>query len=242
VTVSTYDDIAEWYRDLYCVEPVTEDPFFPAVQELIGDVAGQRVCDLACGEGRVSRHLADRGARVVGIDVSGRLLAMGARRERAEPRGVAYVRDDAQGLPAVRDAVFDGIVCNMALMDIPDLAPTVEAVARVIRPAGRFVFSILHPCYHTRPSGQITTPDGSVYRTVSEYFTEGFWRSEQRPGPPGRVGSHHRTIGTYVNALTAAGLTVDRLSEPRVSAGPPALRAIWQQVPAVLVVRCRRAA
>jgi 2-polyprenyl-3-methyl-5-hydroxy-6-metoxy-1,4-benzoquinol methylase len=241
VTVSTYDDIAEWYRELYGIEPVMQDPFFPAVQELVGDVAGQRVCDLACGEGRVSRHLAERGARVTGIDLSGRLLAMAAQREQAEPRGVAYVRDDAQHLAAVRSAVFDGVVCHMALMDIPDLAPTVRAVARVLRPAGWFVFSILHPCYHTRPSGQVTADDGTVFRTVSDYFTEGFWRSDERPGPPGRVGAHHRTLATYVNTLAAAGLVVERLGEPRVTGGRPAQRSVWQEVPAVLAARCRRA-
>ena len=154
MTVSTYDDIAEWYRELFCVEPVTEDPFYPAVQELVGDVAGLWVCDLACGEGRVSRHLADLGARVVGVDVSSRLLTMAGEHERTEPRGVGYLRDDARGLAAVRDCVFHGVVCNMALMDIPDLVPTVRAIARVLRPCGWFVFSILHPCYHTARSGE----------------------------------------------------------------------------------------
>ena len=128
----------------------------------------------------------------------------------------------------------------MALMDIPELDPTVKAVARVLRPAGWFVFSILHPCNHTRPSGQITAADGSVFRTVSDYFTEGFWRADQRPGPPGRVGSHHRTLAAYVNTLTEAGLVVERLDEPRVLVGRPARMAIWQEVPAVLVARCRR--
>jgi SAM-dependent methyltransferase len=139
----------------------------------------------------------------------------------------------------VRDAVFDGVVSNMALMDIPDLAPTVRAVARVLRPSGWFVFSVLHPCYHTRPSGVVTAADGSVRWAVSEYFTEGFWRSDERPGPPGRVGSYHRTLATYVNTLTAAGLAVERLREPRVALDRPA-RAIWQELPAVLVVRCRK--
>jgi ubiquinone/menaquinone biosynthesis C-methylase UbiE len=241
MTVSAYDDIAEWYRDLFCVEPVMEDPFFPAVQELMGDITGQRVCDLACGEGRVSRHLADRGARVTGIDLSSRLLAMARQRERAEPRGVAYLRADAQGLYAVRDAVFDGVVCNMALMDIPELAPTLRAVARVLRRGGWLVFSILHPCYNTRPSGQVVADDGTVLRTVGEYFTEGFWRSDQRPGPPGRVGAYHRTLATYVNTLADAGLVLERLCEPRGGAGRSSSRPVWQEVPPVLVARCRRA-
>ena len=132
-------------------------------------------------------------------------------------------------------------VVEFALMDIPELDPTLKAVARVLRPAGWFVFSNLHPATTPRPSGQITAPDGSVFRTVSDYFTEGFWRSDQRPGPPGRVGSHHRTLGTYINTLTEAGLVVERLSEPRISTGPLARLAIWHEVPAVLIARCRRA-
>ena len=123
---------------------------------MIGDVTGQQVCDLVWGEGRVSRHLADRAACVIGIDLSGRLLAMAAQREQARPPCVAYVRDDAQGIAAVRDAVLDGVVCNMALMDIPELDPTVKAVARVLRPAGWFVYSI---------STSATTP-GPVARSL----------------------------------------------------------------------------
>jgi len=75
----------------------------------------------------------------------------------------------------------------MALMDIPDLTATVHTVARIVEPNGWFIFSILHPCYNTPPSGELATPDGWV-RTVSRYFTEGYWRSEARTGPPGKVG------------------------------------------------------
>ena len=48
---------------------------FAEVVPLFGDVSGRRVCDLACGQGRVARYLADRGARVVGVDISSRMLA-----------------------------------------------------------------------------------------------------------------------------------------------------------------------
>ena len=92
MTVSTYDNLAKWHRQLYCVEPMMEDPFYPAVHELVGDATGQWVCDLACGEGRASRHVADLGARVIGIDISSRLLTMAVEHERAEPRSRAPQR------------------------------------------------------------------------------------------------------------------------------------------------------
>ncbi|MGH2487301.1 MAG: class I SAM-dependent methyltransferase, partial [Ktedonobacterales bacterium] len=197
-----------------------------------------------CGQGRVARHLADRGARVVGVDLSANLLEIARRHEAAQPRGVAYLHADAGALDGVADASFDGVVCFMALMDIVDLDSTLRSVARILTPGGWFIFAILHPCYHTARSGETALADG-VVRTIGAYFEEGHWRSESRTGPPGKVGSYHRTLATYVNALTDAGLTLERLAEPRetaVAADSPSLsgasRPVWMEVPAVLVARC----
>jgi hypothetical protein len=85
------------------------------------------------------------------------------------------------------------------------------------------------------------TPAG-VVRTVSGYFDEGFWRSDARTGPPGKVGAYHRTLSTYVNALTDAGLTLERVCEPRATSTFAERRPVWAQVPAVLVVRCTKRA
>lgn len=245
VMTSAYDDIAEWYDQWLGTHAMRDDPYFPAAEALMGDVAGLRICDLACGQGRVARHLADQGAYVVGVDLSARLLAIARRHEAAEPRGIEYLQADARSLDGVAGATFDGVLCFMALMDIADLAPALRTVARVLRPGGWFVFAILHPCYHTARSGEMETPEGAL-RTIGQYFDEGYWRSDTRTGPPGKVGAYHRTLSTYVNALTDAGLTLERLSEP----GPPGSlpdapaftsRPVWAEVPAVLVARCRKA-
>src|SRR2546422_6971405 len=157
VTVSTYDDIAEWYDGWVGAHSMREDPFFPAVEALMGEVKGKRICDLACGHGRVARHLADLGARVVGIDLSAKLLAFARGHEEASPRGISYLQADARSLDGEALGTFDGVVCFMALMDIPDLAPTLHSVVRILRPGGWFVFSILHPCFHTSQSGEMET-------------------------------------------------------------------------------------
>jgi SAM-dependent methyltransferase len=248
MSVSPYDDIAEWYDGWVGTHSMDEDAFFPAVEALMGAVAGQRLCDLACGQGRVARHLAARGASVVGIDLSAKMLAIARHHEDGAPRGIEYRHADARTLEGVADGTFDGVVCHMALMDIANLAPTLGSVARILRPGGWFIFSILHPCYHTARSGEMTLPEGTV-RTVGGYFVEGYWRSDTRPGPPGKVGAYHRTLSTYINALGDAGLALERMSEPcasGVGAAAPSLaglsRPVWAEVPAVLVVRCRRAA
>lgn len=240
MVVSSYDEIAEWYDEYVSAGALLDDPFYPMVEKLIGPVSGLRVCDLACGQGRVARRLADRGARVIGIDSSGKLLAIAGRYEREEPHGIAYLRDDAQTLAAVRGTAFDGVVCHMALMDIPDLAATLRAVARVLRPGGWFVFSVLHPCYHTSTSGEVAIADGALRRLISAYFVEGHWRSTERVGPPGKVGAYHRMLSTYLNELANLGLMLERAAEPRANAGLARSRPIWREVPAVLVARCRK--
>jgi len=244
--MKTYDDIAEWYDQWVGTHAMSEDPYFPAMEELMGEVRGLRICDLACGQGRVARHLASVGATVVGIDLSAKLLAIARRHEEKDPRGIAYVHADVQTLDERSVGVFDGVVCFMALMDIPDLVPTLGSVARILRPSGWFVFAILHPCFHTAQSGEIESPEGAA-RTIRQYFVEGYWRSDTRPGPPGRVGAYHRTLSTYLNALTDAGLQIVRVCEPggvsQVAESPSlagVTRPVWQEVPAVLVASCRK--
>jgi hypothetical protein len=178
---------------------------------------------------------------VVGVDLSLKLLEIAEWHERAQPRGIEYLHADARTLEGIAGASFDGVVCSMALMDIADLTPTLHSVARVLRPGGWFVFSILHPCYNTPPSGEMASGQGWV-RTISGYWDEGFWRSDARTGPPGRVGAYHRTLSTYVGALIEAGLRLERMTEPRASESVAVRRPVWAEVPAVLVARCSKPA
>ena len=76
----------------------------------MGDIGGMKICDLACGQGRITRRLARAGANVVGVDISERLLEIARREEESEPSGITYVRDDAHHLTGLPDQSFDGVV------------------------------------------------------------------------------------------------------------------------------------
>src|SRR5207245_10105101 len=90
----------------------------PGLFDLIGNIAGLHICDLACGQGIVTRQLAQRGATVVGVDISQKMLEFAQRH--AEPLDIVYLHDDAKTLTSVEEATFDGAICNLALMDIAD--------------------------------------------------------------------------------------------------------------------------
>jgi len=201
---TTYDEIAEWYD-----EQVPAGGFFayvlPPLLELVGEIKGQHICDLVCGQGQVARPLAARGAWVVGIDLSEQLLEIARQQAATEGQPIVYRRDDAQVGATLADESFDGVVCNLALMDIPDLQAAVRTVFRILRPGGWFAFSITHPFTLMPGSGWVPQADGTIKRLTCEYFAQGFWRPADGPGVRGRVGAHHRTLSTYLNTVIEAG-------------------------------------
>jgi len=216
--LARYDEFAEWYEQW-----IGDAPSLIAAQDgLLPAVAGARVLDLACGQGRMSRYLARRGADVLGVDVSAAMLS---KARAAGPAGITYLRADVTGAPTWWDGrPFDGCTCELALMDIDDLAGALATVAAVLRPGGWFVASIVHPCFPGNGRGQSSWPPGGGYER------EGWWTS---PGhnPEGvriRVGATHRKLSTVLNALRDAGLEAERFAEP------PA------PVPTYLLWRCRR--
>jgi len=213
--IAAYDAIAEWYdQSIRKGTLLSADDLIASICfESVGNVEGQYLCDLACGQGHLSRQLAARGAEVVGVDISQRLLEIARR----EGDGIRYVHGDAQALPPLGDRPFDGVLCNLALMDIPDIDATFREAARILCPGGSFVATIIHPCF------QIPQNRG--------YFDEGFWRSDYAQGVRGQVGARHRTLGTYLTGLGQAGLLLESAAEPRLPG---------RDVPPVLVLQARR--
>jgi SAM-dependent methyltransferase len=217
-TLARYDEFAEWYEQ-WIGDGL---PLIAAHSYLLPDLTSQRVLDVACGQGRMSRYLAGLGADVVGVDISGAMLS---KARATSPEDIVYVRGDIARDPVWWDRrPFDGCTCELALMDIDDLAGALSTVARVLRPGGWFVASIVHPCFPGSEKGLSSWPPGEGYER------EGWWTSADH-NPDGariRVGSTHRKLSTFLNGLLDAGLDAERFVEPP---GP---------VPVFLLWRCRR--
>jgi SAM-dependent methyltransferase len=230
-TTARYDQIAGFY-DATAGQAVT-DPATAALLELAGDVRGLRLLEVACGQGRVARELARRGAHVTGLDISAALLGLARAWEEHEPRGIAYVRADAAAPGVLHGEVFGGVVCNYGLSDIDDLGGLLANVARLLRPGGWFVFSLLHPCF---PGWDRDAP--SSWPPDQGYYHEGWWLAGS-PGFRGKVGANHRMLSTYLNALAAHGLVPERVAEPRPEPDWQQRRPGAAPVPLYLVARCR---
>ena len=184
----------------------------PAVFKLIGNVKGKRVLDLACGEGRNTRILAQKGAMVIGVDLAPAMIKLAEQKETVERMGITYVAGDATELNDFNDGSFDLVTCFMALQDIEHLDKTVAEVFRVLKPNGRFIFSIPHPCF------ELILKNSQPIRAYTDYFEnvrfEINWNME-RLSKHFKSISFHRTLTDYSQALHKAGFQVSRLIEPK---------------------------
>jgi len=230
-------------RDLY--REAFNNPLFLA---FLPDLVGKQVLDLGCGKGRNTRLLAQRGARLTGIDLSPTMIEAARAAEAQTPLGIDYRVGSFTGLDEIADESFDAVVSTMALMDSPGFDKTARAAFRVLRSGGDFVFSVTHPCFVTRGYRWIRDEDGQEEGLqISDYFSrEPFVESwcmkfaEPPDVPKFRTPRFPYRLEDYVNALCDAGFRTRRLSEPRPTeemvAKNPWLARLRQHFPLFLYI------
>lgn len=214
----------------------------PALFELLDARPGERVLDLGCGPGVPATPLAQLGAHYTGLDASPRMVAQA---RRLHGRAGRFVVGDARDLRGSLGQVppFDAAFFLFSLQDMDDVPAALLEAARVLRPGGRLVAVLTHPCFRVpRQSGWGWDERRQLrYRRVDRYLSPLAVPS----GPPGaRTRSFHRPLQDYVNALFAAGLRLEVLRELAPSA------ALQRQlggapgnpdIPALLAWRARKA-
>lgn len=233
----SWSDIAGWYDELIVGGSGPHDTAVRCLLELVPTPSpDDRLLDVGCGQGLATRALLDLGFEaVIGTDASSAMLDLA--RSHSSGGGPDYVLDDAQQLGSFEDCSFRGVTCQLALMDLPDLASTLRAIRRVLEPGGWFVFVIGHPCF-LAPDAQPTLVGDRFGVTITGYFEERFWRSSN-PNGVRRAGNHHRLLSTYLNALCEAGLALEAVREPMASELLGNQDPLYREVPMFFAARCR---
>jgi 2-polyprenyl-3-methyl-5-hydroxy-6-metoxy-1,4-benzoquinol methylase len=215
---SAYDTNAEFWvqiirdqRDRYR-EGLTDQ----AVLSAIGDTHGLAVLDAGCGEGYISRILAEKGAKVTGIDFSAELIKAAKTHELSAELPVTFDVGSVNSLP-YDPGTFDLVLCNHLLNDLADPAQAIREFARVLTGDGRIIILMLHPCFYNKhaerdqPGNNLLTAAYFQARSITQNFeVDGL----QSPAP-NTTWLH--PLEFYTTTLQEAGFAITSLTEPHPS-------------------------
>jgi 2-polyprenyl-3-methyl-5-hydroxy-6-metoxy-1,4-benzoquinol methylase len=227
----------------------------PAQKRLLALQPGELVLDVACGNGVFSRKMARMGCRVVGADVSEKLIEIAKEKSKAFAEQITYEVIDAtepNQLLSLGKGQYDAVLCAMALMDMQAIKPLIEAATELLKKTGRFVFSICHPCFNSgdfRLAVEEEEKDGRVVETCSvkilNYIEETIKLGVAMRNQPASQYYFHRPLSHILTQFFDAGFVLDGLEEPafgELSNKKGISDRVFRKIPPALVARMRLAA
>jgi 2-polyprenyl-3-methyl-5-hydroxy-6-metoxy-1,4-benzoquinol methylase len=225
----------------------------PTQERLLNVQAGQRILDIACGNGQFARRLARLGACVLGVDISERMIER-ARARTTEPDAPLEFRvldcTRLEALLSLGENQFDAAVCTMALMDMAAIQPLFTALAKLLKAGGCLVFSVLHPCFNSGRVVQVAEREDVAGQVVDRYSVRvsGYihpltYQGLAMIGQPVPQYYFHRPLSLLLAPALEAGFVLDGLAEP-VFAPPSGAQGslfshLYSEIPPAFVARLR---
>lgn len=192
----------------------------------------ENVLDAGCGVGVLTSKLAQNFKQVVGVDPSSGSIKLA----RTLYGSVAvFVEESMEHYAEYCRDQFDLVVASMVLMDVLRLEDFVQAVRRVLRPGGVFVFSLTHPCFWPSYYGYVNEP---WFRYTDEIIIEAPFKISS-DGSGSLKSTHvHRSLSCYIGHLDRAALSLEAITEPMPAAETEILYPSPWDYPRYLFGRC----
>lgn len=182
----------------------------------LGDVNGLSVLDAGCGTGYFSRQLRRKGATVVGIDYSSKMIEIAKQQAEKAILAIDHHVDTSTSLGTITDNSMDKIVSNFVLMDLDDLEGAVRSFARVLKEGGEVVVAMTHPCFPDPVQSDDPNNPYPVYKWEHSYFEETkviipAWAEFETSF----IG-YNRPLSQYFQTFNKHGFKLLDLDEPRL--------------------------
>jgi SAM-dependent methyltransferase len=223
----------------------------PSAGALLALKPDEHVLEIACGNGNFSRWMAQQGTKVFATDVSDVFIERARTRTTELSGSITYQTLDAtdyDALIALGEGRFDAAVCNMAIMDIPSITSLVQALPRLLKPRGRFVFTIMHPCFNSVglvKGVEEDDKDGVLtvrhFVKIEKYATPISEKGLGMIGQPVPQFYFHRPLNQLFSIFFDVGFAITGLLEPTLDGGAQrdasTSWANYTEIPPVLAAR-----
>ncbi|MHC4660899.1 MAG: class I SAM-dependent methyltransferase [Planctomycetota bacterium] len=174
----------------------------PATLSLLPDLDGLRVLDCGCGPGVYAELMLGRGAEVVALDASPKMLEHA--RKRTGGKAELHLADMGKPLDFLAAGSFDLVLCALSLDYVGDWEKTFGEFYRILKKGGLLVFSSEHPMMKFR----FADTDDYFKAGVTEVAWKGFDVEVD-------MLSYYRPLCGMFDALWKSGFVVERFLEPR---------------------------
>jgi len=202
IALEAYEALAERYAAL--ADTKAENAYLerPATLSLLPSVKGKRVLDAGCGPGFYSEWLVLKGASVLALDVSPKMVQLAKQRLGS----LAEVRqaDLSKPLPFLEDKSFNIVLCPLMLDYMRDWNSVFTEFHRILKNEGLLIFSVEHPFWMLMNPGK-----GNYFETkLTKTEWRGFGIIVQMP-------HFQRPLEAMISPLLETGFIVDNIVEAR---------------------------
>ena len=212
-TVTTwYDTLLETDTDTYQAKVLT-----PNITRLMQIKKGDRVLDVACGQGYFSRLLHEQGAKVVGVDIGKDLIAQAKLRSDSN---ITYYITPSHILTPIKTNTIDKAVIVLAIQNIEKVLETISEIKRVLTKEGSCYIVLNHPAFRIPQASDWVYDDEKKLqsRKIDGYMNERTIKIDMTPGEKNLkkklyTVSFHRPLQWYMKIFSKYGFAITRLEE-----------------------------
>ncbi len=218
---TSWGNVADWY-DEYLQGEGSADSYqraviLPNLMRMLDAKAGDRIIDVACGQGFFSEEIAAKKADIVGVDISPELIEKAKKRFAEKKLKGRFIVSPADNLSALEKGSANKVVCVLAAQNIKELDAMFGEAARVLKKGGKFLIVLNHPAFRVPQASDWHFESNKQGRVVYQYLSEGVIKIDMHPGAATKqkqfTYSYHRPLQVFVKWLSKRGFAITRLEE-----------------------------
>lgn len=254
---TSWGDVANWYDDMLSEseDSYQKNVILPNLIRLVNPKENLTILDLACGQGYFSLAFAQKGAKVIGCDISKELINIA--QKRAEninlKEKIKFNISPSDKIGYIENSSIDIITVVLALQNIENLYGTIAECSRVLKDSGKLFLVLNHPNYRIpqNSSWQWDEKEDKQYRRIDAYMSEQTTKIDMTPGESDIskkkfTVSFHRPLQQFFKALNKSGLVVSKMEEwishKKSQDGPRANEEdrMRKEIPIFMCLECRK--
>jgi ubiquinone/menaquinone biosynthesis C-methylase UbiE len=220
----------------------------PVQLKMLDIQPGEKILDVACGNGQFARKMAELGAKVTAIDFSEKLIAIAKEKRSKDVKYKVIDATKTTDLQKLSGIKYDAIVCTMAFMDMKDIKTLIKYSPKLLKKDGSFVFSICHPCFNSGEHSLVHEQDqaGEVtskyYVKIHDYLVARSSLGVAIIGQPKLQYYFHRPVSTILSYFFRNGFVLDGYEEPSFTDIKDSVRIfdnVYHNIPPALICRLK---